>query len=193
MTLRGLRWLNTHVPRQAAPITSTILLDIRARLDLQNNLHLVFWTICITAFFLLFRKSNLIPDTKHGFDPSKQLKRSDIKILPHYAKVTMRWSKVKQFDRTPISFPLPYMPSSLLCPVTALKTMFSRIRTTQSSHCFTLQDSTSWAFLSGVPMELIKLMGDCKSDCYLKYIQFPLEVKTAVCYLIKMRLRWLRF
>ena len=85
--------LNTLVPRQAAPITPATLLDIKAQLDLANSVHVVFSAVCNTESFILFRKCNLVPQSKHGFDPNKQLKRSDIKVAAQYAQVAMRWPK----------------------------------------------------------------------------------------------------
>ena len=59
-----------------------------------------------------------------------------------------------------------------------------------SSHLFRKRGDT-WAFLSGVPSELIKLMGDWSSDYYLRKIQFPTEASAAASDLVRIQLQWL--
>ena len=56
-----------------------------------------------------------------------------------------------------------------------------------SSHSLR-RGGTTFSFLSGVPPEVIKLMGNWSSDAYLKYLEFPLEARTAATELIKMRM-----
>ena len=48
-----------------------------------------------------------------------------------------------------------------------------------SSHSFR-RGGTTFAFQSRVPIDLIKLHGDWKSDCYQKYLSFSLEDKLLV-------------
>ena len=46
-----------------------------------------------------------------------------------------------------------------------------------SCHSFR-RGGASFAFKAGVPSELVKLLGDWRSNCYLRYLHFPLESKT---------------
>ena len=78
LTLRGMRRLNNYVSKQALPITRRLLEAMHAQLDHNDEFDVVFWCACIMGFFLLFRKSNLVPDSRWGFDPNKQLKRMDL-------------------------------------------------------------------------------------------------------------------
>ena len=48
--------------------------------------------------------------------------------------------------------------------------------------------SHSFSFLCGVPTEIIKLLGNWKSDVFLTHVVFMLETCTAACELMKMRL-----
>ena len=57
-----------------------------------------------------------------------------------------------------------------------------------SSHSYR-RGSTTFAFLSGIPCEVIHLLGNWRSNCFLSYIEFPLETRTAACELMKMRLQ----
>ena len=185
---------------------------------------IVFWGACLLAFFLLFRKSNLIPDTKHGFDASRQLKRDDITFQNRTATVGIRWAKNEQFSRELLTFPLPRLPGSVLCPVTAVRNIFRKVPGPPGQHLFALPNggslsyrffqkklrqtletagcedvtsysshsfcrgSTTFSFLCGIPPVVIRLLGNWRSDCYLKYIEFPLETCTAASELMKRRI-----
>ena len=182
----------------------------------------MFWCACIIASFLLFRKSNLVPDVATGFDPEKQLKRSDFFFTSNNVIVGIRWAKNEQFNRELLTFPLPIIPNSVLCPVKTILNVFITVRGHPSQHLLALGNGTSltyrrfqdklrsilkqnphvdeslfsshsfrrggctFAFLSGVPPELIKLLGNWRSDCYLKYLEFPLEARTAAIELMKL-------
>ena len=47
-----------------------------------------------------------------------------------------------------------------------------------STHSFRRGGAT-FAFLCGIPTEIIKLLGGWKTDTYFRYIEFPLEAKTS--------------
>jgi hypothetical protein len=49
-------------------------------LDLYDPSDCVFWCIFLFAFFLMSRKSNLVPDSVHSFDAKKQLTRGKVVI-----------------------------------------------------------------------------------------------------------------
>ena len=57
-----------------------------------------------------------------------------------------------------------------------------------SSHSYRRR-GTTFSFLCGIPVEVIKLLGNWKSDAYLAYIEFPLETRTAACELMRRRLQ----
>ena len=225
LTLMGLHRLNGHITKRAEPITPTILQQIYALLNFNEIEDTVFWCVCVMGFFLLFRKSNLLPDTVRGFDPNRQLKRSDIVFTKTNLVVGICWAKNHQFGKKLLTFPLPFMPGSVLCPVKALLQVYSLVDATQDQHLFALNNSGTsmtcrqfqnklrffigkiegldpqafsnhslrrggcmFSFLSGVPPEIIKLMGNWKSDAYLKYLEFPLEARAAATKLMKMRI-----
>ena len=61
------------------PITIDILLKIYNHIDLSDVKHAVIWCLFLFAFFFLMaRTSNLVPDSVHQFDSSKQLTREEI-------------------------------------------------------------------------------------------------------------------
>ena len=90
--------------------------------------HAVFWTASLFAFFLLFRKSNLIPDTAEGFDSKKPLKFKDCCVLHDRIIVGIRWAKNAQFSHELLTFALPLLPGSQLCPVKVFLDMKRLVR-----------------------------------------------------------------
>ena len=223
LTLKGLRRLNSHILHQAFPMTPNILLDIRSTLGLTNPEDATFWAICLVAFYLLFRKSNLVPVNVTGWCAHQLLCRKDLWWTDHCIMVTIQWSKTNQFGE-PMTFPLPRIPGSRLCPMFAMENMImlnpisphelcfvrpgghpfmyyqfhSKLRKAlkrtghpecmYSSHSFR-RGGTTFAFLSGVPSELIKQLGGWKSDCYLHYLDLPVEARTAATELMKIRIQ----
>ena len=120
LTLRGMHRLNPHVPNQAPPISVDILSKIYKLLNMDNEDDVIFWAVVLVGFFLLLRKCNLVPVSSNKFDPSKQLKRSDLQIAPDHIKVTLRWTKNNQFTKEALRFALPFIQDSVLCPSTAV-------------------------------------------------------------------------
>ena len=225
LTMRGLRRINQHAEKRAKPITPALLRKVYQQLNVHNDpLHAVFWATSLLAFFLLFRKSNLVPDTANGFNPERQLKHQDVIITQSNAVVGIRWSKNQQFSRELLTFPLPRLSGSVLCPVSAINNMKQLVPSDPSDHLFMLPGGNSltykkfqdllreslkkagvvdysaysshsyrrggctFSFLCGIPSPVIKLLGSWRSDCYLKYIEFPLETRTAATELMKLRI-----
>ena len=121
LTLQGLCRTSTHITKWALHVMPALLRCIYNQLDHQSPDDVVFWGACLTAFFLLFRKSNLVSDSKLGFNSNQQLKRSNVVFTEVNAVVGIRWAKNEQFSRDLLMFPLPRLLGSLLCPHTAVK------------------------------------------------------------------------
>ena len=71
--------MNPHCPKQALPITPQILLIIFELLDISKPYDATFWCLFLHAFFLMFRKSNLVPNSVKQFDERKPIGRKNIK------------------------------------------------------------------------------------------------------------------
>ena len=80
-------------------------------------------------YFLMARKSNLLPNSIRSFDPSKQLLRRDIQIFDDMLIVHFKWSKTRQFGHSR-EVPLTDMPGNCLFPVSAYKNMALLAETT---------------------------------------------------------------
>lgn len=203
-TLRGIEKVKGKTIKRKAPVTPTILLGIKQRLNLSDHCDAIFWAACLVLFFGMLRKSNLFQDTG-AFDPTKQLTR-DCFIACANAGLTIvvSWTKTIQCKERKLRIFLPIMPNHPLCPVTAVISMFrlippstpncqafpikgsefnKRVRALTaveegdfSSHSFRRGGAT-WALSCGVPGEVVKAMGDWQSTAYLSYLdQIPQTV-----------------
>ena len=56
-----------------------------------------------------------------------------------------------------------------------------------SSHSYR-RGGTMFSFLCGVPLELIKVLGNWKSNAFLRYLEFPLETRLAASELMKLKI-----
>jgi len=216
LVLKGAGKVLQHVVRQATPITPVILLDLENHLDLGDPVDATWWALFLLCFFLLLRKSNVVPVSVASFDPRKQLLRSDFVVKKGFLMVNGKWSKTNQCGERSGGLPVLSVPGSVLCPVTAYINMCSLVPAEPSDPAFgemrgqryvaltyrrlllklkTLIAATgrdpkgfsthsfrrggaTFAFKAGIPGELIKVLGDWRSDAYLQYLHMPLEVKT---------------
>ena len=146
LTLRGLHRLNTHVPKQSPPVSLEILDRISKLIDFDNEDDVIFWAVVLIGFFLLLRKSNLVPDTGAGFDSDRQLKRGDLEIFPDFARVTLRWTKNEQVSKKPLRFALPVIPGSLLCPVEAILRVISMVDGNPNDSLFKKSNGSTYTY-----------------------------------------------
>ena len=150
--LKGLSRLHPHAVKQAALITPSILRDIHKYLDRHNNLHTACWAAFLLAFFLMLRKSNLVPSSLAKFDASKQLARKDILLCDFGLLVRISWSKTNQFGKRLLKIPILRIPASNLCPVAAFERLLKVAPAPPSAPAFTFKSSplscvTSYRFV----------------------------------------------
>ena len=123
--LTGIQRVKGEPPYQKAPITPDLLLQIYPLLNMRSSFDASFWAICLVSFFGMLRKSHLLAKSSRAFDPAEQLLRSDFQFHPWGSLITLRWSKTIQFRERVVQLPLPLIPGSPLCPVTAIKRAMS--------------------------------------------------------------------
>lgn len=120
-TLKGIRrHLGDAVVRKK-PITPEFLQKILSNLDVSLAFDATVWAVCLSMFYGLLRKSNVLPKL---FDSSKHLRRRDVEFLPWGALLHIRWSKVIQFQSRIFDLPLPRLKSNAMCPVQAIFNCF---------------------------------------------------------------------
>ena len=123
--LNGIRRVKGDSVNQKLPITLDLLFRVFKLLNFRSSIHSSFWAICLTAFFGMFRKSNILPTTKSTFSSSKQLCKSDFTFFAWGVSVHLKWSKTIQFRDRIIQIPFSFIPNSPLCPVKAISHAFS--------------------------------------------------------------------
>ena len=72
-------------------------------------------------YFGMLCKSHLLVKSSHAFDTSQHFSCLDFTFYPWGGLVTISWSKTIQFHERVVLLPLPFIPDSPLCPVTAVK------------------------------------------------------------------------
>ena len=125
LVLRGAkRYLGLSANRKH-PFTPEILLQVFPFFQLDKPLHAAMWALFLVAFFTFLRKSNLVPDVANRIS-SKVPLRADLVFDSHGATLHIAASSVPtsrtiQYQQRSLSIPLPLIPGSPLCPVTALR------------------------------------------------------------------------
>ena len=90
LTFRGIDRKLQHLPRQALPITLKILDAFYNHMNLYSSIDVIYRCLFLFAFFLLSRKSNLVPVSVRKFNSSRQLCRGDIIVCSTYLIVRFR-------------------------------------------------------------------------------------------------------
>ena len=106
--LKGIRRVKGDSVNQKLPITLDLLFRIFKLLNFRSSIHSSFWAMCLTAFFGMFHKSNILPTTKSTFSSSKQLCKSDFTFFAWGISVHLKWSKFR--DRI-IQIPFSFIPN----------------------------------------------------------------------------------
>ncbi|VDI05143.1 Hypothetical predicted protein [Mytilus galloprovincialis] len=132
----GLQRLNPHLPRKALPITPLILKQIYEFMDLNDTKDKTFWSLFLLAFFMMSRKSNLVPNSEKEFDENKQLCRGDIIIENDVLIIILKWSKTIPFGQRKLRIPISSIHGCILCPVNAYKNMIEAIPAVKKDPAF---------------------------------------------------------
>lgn len=138
LSLKGIAKLNPYCIRQAEAMTPDILLKIAITLDFKDHTNIVFWCLFLFAFFLLARKSNLVPTTKKDLLQKKFLLRKNVEDHQSFLVVNMGWTKTIQKGERILQIPLVKMKGSILCPVQAYRKMCEVISASGDSPLFIL-------------------------------------------------------
>ena len=71
LTASGIRRDKGHVVLQAVPMMPELLATISRFVDVEDGTQFACWLAILSGFYLLLRKSNLVPDSCCSFDPLK--------------------------------------------------------------------------------------------------------------------------
>ena len=127
-TLKAIKREKSSAPLQTLPITPEILEQLYLFIDIKKPHDLALWCSFLVAFYCLFRKSNVVPESLDKFDPQKGLSRRKISINgdASSALVFVNWSKTIQFNNKDIVVPLQPNKKVALDPVHHLNLLFSQ-------------------------------------------------------------------
>lgn len=138
LVLKGIARLKPHCPKQAQPVTPVMLRNMHTYFDMTSPVDVTFWCLFLHAFFLMFRKSNLVPDSATSFDINKQLCRKNFTFDEdrNVLLVSINWSKTIQFGERTVVIPLVSIPNSILCPVEAYFRMQALVSVSDDSPAY---------------------------------------------------------
>ena len=102
---------------------------------------MVCWCIFLFGFFLLARKSNLVPTTRKYLSERKFLSRQGVLDKRDFLIVKFRWTKIIQKGERILEIPLVQTSDSVLCPVKAYRLMCKASPATADSPLFMLRDN----------------------------------------------------
>ena len=126
LIIRGVARQKSHKPTRARPITPSLLLQIYYMLDLRKDRDLSLWSSFLVAFYLMLRKSNVVPTSAASFDAHKHLSRKSFIIKNNVVFVKLQWSKTNQYGQRHLVLPLVSIPGHPLCPVVPLQRLIRR-------------------------------------------------------------------
>jgi integrase len=126
--------------------------------------HALTWALFTAAFFSFLRKSNLVAPSSQTFDHNRHLTRNDIKFTASGCFLRLQWSKTRQHKDGIHIVPLPSIPHSPLCAVTAIHHYFTLVPASPDAPFFCLPTATGLApvtasFFTSTLKRLISTLG----------------------------------
>ena len=136
-TLQGIKRRLKGTPQFVLPINPAILRRMFKYINPHKASDLSLWCSYLTAFYCLFRKSNVVPKDSN-FDPECILKRSDIVIDEEGQTILIyvNFSKTNQYQKSFHVIPVPANDDPALDLFRHLKKLFSLVSVPPSSPAF---------------------------------------------------------
>ena len=139
LTISSIRRDKGHVVRQALPLTPEILVKMCDWVNTEDGVQLYAWVAILSGFYLLFRKSNLVPDTCTSFSAQRQLVQQNLVRMKDCYVARVFWSKTIQFNDRCLEVPMLPNIDRHLCPVFWLDYYLSRVPGRGSDPAFAVQ------------------------------------------------------
>ena len=137
-TLQGLKLRLAKTPFQVLPISPTILRLIHDSMDLTKKKDLAIWCSYLVAFYCLFRKKNVCPESS---EPSqeKTLRRKHIEVdqRNNIVYIYCNFSKTNQFGSSDLIIPVPGNEDPKLNLVKHLSNLFADVDADPDQPAFT--------------------------------------------------------
>ena len=140
------RIMGDYVARKE-PITVEILLKLFSQFDFNNHLHVCMRALFLVAFFSFLRISNLVPHQLSDIaNPQAcHLTPSNVTFTSQGALLRITHTKTIQFRERQLEIPLPCIPGSPLCPVTALKQYLASVQLPPRSPLFVCKTQDAYS------------------------------------------------
>ena len=97
LLIRGLARIKQHVPNKALPIIPKRLERFPSLFKSRKYITSSSGVSSYRCFFLMTRKSNMVPIVANKLDADKQLTRNDITVREDMFVVNIKWSKHDNF------------------------------------------------------------------------------------------------
>ena len=97
---------------------------------------ILFRAAFLTAFFALFRMSNVAPHSRFKFDPNQHILRQGGIFHHPGAHILVKWTKTLQDMSSHHFVQIPALKNKLLCPVTAIRHLLASRQLPPSSPLF---------------------------------------------------------
>jgi hypothetical protein len=119
-----------------------ILLQIHEVLDFSVADNLVYWCLFLFAFFLVARKSNLVPTSFSDIVKGRFLSKDSVRFYGDYILVHFNWSKTNQYGEREVISPLLRLKDVRLCPVVAYENMLALKLSNKNNVLFSLSNGS---------------------------------------------------
>ena len=135
------------INRPLAPVVKlvidhTLLLQI-VTVSAHLQYPLVYKSLYLLAFFSFLRLSNILPHTIKKIDKSRHLCVGDVVFAFQRAVIVVKWSETLQDRVKTTTVDIPFLGSSALCPISALKQMLSQYPSHPDSPLFQISQAAS--------------------------------------------------
>ena len=137
-------------------ITIEILLKLFSHFDFHNHLHVCTRALFLVAFFSFLRISNLVPCKLSEVADLQacHLTPSNVTFTSQGASLRITHTKTIKFRERQLEVPLPRIPGSPLCPVTALQQYLASVQLPPSSPLFVYKSLTGLSWLASITLFL---------------------------------------
>ncbi len=123
LVLQSVRRQLSDTPFAKLPIEPCILLRMYPLLNMLCSEDATLWCSFLVAFFAFLRKSNVVPQSQHTFNPLRHLSRDNIVRTPYGLLIKLYATKTIQFKQRVLEIPIAAIPGSKLDPVAAFDRM----------------------------------------------------------------------
>ena len=134
--------ISPHTPKRVLPITPDLLHKIYQHLNIEEPYYRAKRCSFLFAFFLMARKSSIIPPSITKFDKTKHLCRKDIVLHNNCLLVTIKYSKTIQFGERLVTLPLLPLHGSCLCPIQNYLRLCKLVPTNPEAPAFTYSNGS---------------------------------------------------